>query len=305
MDSFDPVTRQGLAVSNLFGLELIVSGLLLALVVVWLGLALRRYRARTGDGGGEPAQIEGNTRLELVWTITPAVVLAVVFVLVVQTMGFVDAPQPGAVPLRVIGHQWWWEFQYPDSQALTANELHLPVGTPLQLSLESVDVIHSFQVPNFGMMRDAVPGRTNTMSILVDRQGVYSGSCNQYCGVQHAWMRISVVAEPTTDFEAWLQRQRTSATPSGSPGEQVFVRNTCVNCHVIRGVGGTTSVGPDLTHVGGRQTLGAGVIPNTPNTMRSWIRDAQSIKPGVLMPAFASLGETDLSNLVDYLESLK
>src|SRR4029450_6946560 len=105
---------------------------------------------------------------------------------------------------------------------------------------------------------DAVPGRTNTMSLLVDRQGAYIGTCNQYCGVQHAWMRISVVADPTSEFEAWLQRQRLSAPLSGSPGEQVFLRNTCVNCHVIRGVGGTTSVGPDLTHVGGRQTLGAG-----------------------------------------------
>jgi cytochrome c oxidase subunit II len=209
------------------------------------------------------------------------------------------------LPLRVIGHQWWWEYQYPDLQVVTANELHVPIDTPLQISLQSVDVIHSFQVPNFGWMRDAVPGKTNLMSIHIDRQGFYNGTCNQYCGAQHAWMRIRVVAEPSNAFTAWVQRQRESAAPAGSRGEQIFLQNTCVNCHVIRGLGGSSSVGPDLTHLGSRETLGAGVTDNTANNLRSWIRDPDTIKPGVLMPAFRSLGEADLSTLVDYLLSLK
>jgi cytochrome c oxidase subunit II len=304
MDSFDPVTRQGLAISNLFGLELVISGLLLVLVLVWLGICLARFRARPGDDG-EPTQVEGNRKLELVWTISPAAILAVVFVLLVQTMNVVDTAQPNAMPLRVVGHQWWWEYEYPDLQIVTANELHVPVGIPLQVSLQSVDVIHSFQVPNFGWMRDAVPGRTNPMSIQVERQGLYNGTCNQYCGVQHAWMRIRVVAEPADQFNAWVQLQRQPVAPSGMRGEQVFLQNTCVNCHVIRGLPGGSAVGPDLTHLGSRGTLGAGVVDNTPNNLRSWIRNAQAIKPGVLMPAFQSLAQSDLSDLVDYLESLK
>ena len=146
MESFDPVTRQGLSVTNLFWAELIVSGLLLALVVVWLVTALVRFRAR-GAEAAEPAQVHGNRSLELIWTATPAVVLAVVFFFMIQTMRTVDAELPGAQPLRIIGHQWWWEFVYPDQQAITANELHVAAGSPLQVTLESIDVIHDFPVP--------------------------------------------------------------------------------------------------------------------------------------------------------------
>jgi len=304
MDSFDPVTRQGQAISSLFVLELIVSALLLALVLIWLGVALARFRARAGDAN-EPPQVQGNARLELAWTVGPAAILAVVFVLVVQTMSYVDGAQPNATPLRVIGHQWWWEYVYADQQVVTANELHVPLGTPLQVSLESVDVIHSFLVPSFGWMRDAVPGKTNSMSIYVERPGVYNGTCNQYCGLQHAWMRIRVVAEPTDLFNAWVAREQQPTKPTGARGEQLFLENTCVNCHVIRGLNVGPSVGPDLTHVGSRATLGAGVVDNTTNNLRDWIRDAQSIKPGVLMPAFRSLGELDIDALVQYLQSLK
>jgi cytochrome c oxidase subunit II len=226
-------------------------------------------------------------------------------VLVIQTMRTVDAEQPGAQPLRVIGHQWWWEYQYPDQQVIAANELYVPVGMPLQVSLESVDVIHSFHVPRFGWMQDTVPGKTNQMSILVNQPGVFDGACNQYCGLQHAWMRIRVVAEPADQFTAWLQQQRQPVTSTGSPGEQVFLRNTCTACHTIRGLVGTARIGPDLTHLGSRATLGAGVVDNTPANLRSWIRNAQSIKPGVLMPAFQNISPDDLNALADYLESLK
>jgi cytochrome c oxidase subunit 2 len=308
LESFDPVTRQGISVTNLFGLELAISGLLLLVVVVWLGLALVRFRARPGDAS-EPEQIHGRRSLELVWTITPAVTLGVVFVLVLQAMRTIDAVQPGAQSLRVVGHQWWWEYEYADSTSglIAANELHVPVGIPLQIGLESVDVIHSLHVPQFGWMRDLVPGKTNQMSILIDRPGTFAGTCNQYCGMQHAWMRIVVVAETADQFDAWAQRQRQSVVPTGARGEQVFMQNTCVNCHAIRGLSPTPPprVGPDLTHVGSRTTLGAGVVDNTPTNLGDWIRDPQAIKPGVLMPSFKSLSSTDLKALVDYLEGLK
>src|SRR5947209_11778617 len=137
---------------------------------------------RLPDDGAEPRQVHGNRRLELIWTVTPAVVLAVMFGLMIQTMRTVTAAEPNAMALRVIGHQWWWEYQFADQQVVTANELHLPVGTTIHASLESVDVIHSFHVPQFGWMRDNVPGKTNDMQLFIARPGTYDGTCNQYCG---------------------------------------------------------------------------------------------------------------------------
>jgi len=304
MESFDPVTRQGLDVSNLFGLELIISALLLALVLGWLILALVRFRAAPGDTA-EPAQVHGNRRLEIAWTVAPAITLTIVFILVIQTMNAVDAAGPGAQRLQVIGHQWWWEYQFPDLGVTTANELHLPVGTELTLELESRDVIHSFYVPRFGMMRDLVPGKTNRMALRIDRPGTYDGACTQYCGLQHAWMRQRIIAEPRDQFDAWIAAQRAPASPSNAAGQQVFLRNTCVSCHAIRGLPASAQVGPDLTHFGSRQTLGAGVAENTPENLRQWLLNPHEIKPGVLMPGFGSLPEQDLSALVDFLEGLQ
>jgi cytochrome c oxidase subunit II len=305
LESFDTVTRQGLSITNLFWLELGISAALLALVVGVLVVALVRFRARPQDNA-TPPQIHGNRRLEIIWTAAPAVTLGVIFVLVVQTMHTVNAEQPNAQPLVIVGHQWWWQFTYPDQQAIAANEVHVPVGAPLQITLQSIDVIHSFHVPQFGWMQDLVPGKDNTMWVLVDRAGVYDGACNQYCGLQHAWMRVRVVAEPRDEFNAWLRLQAQPVTSSGSRGEQVFQANTCVSCHTIRGLTAATgTVGPDLTHFGGRATLGAGVLDNTPQNLKSWIRNPQTIKPGVLMPSFQRLSEEDLTALTDYLESLR
>jgi len=304
LESFDPVTQQGLGITNLFGLELVISAVLMAIVIAWMVLALVRFRARPGEAT-EPPQTHGNRNMELIWTITPAVTLAVIFFLTVQTMRSVQAAAAGAQTVRVIGHQWWWEYEYPDQQAITANELHVPLGTPLVLNLQSVDVIHSFHVPRFGWMRDTVPGKTNLMPVTVVVAGTFDGTCNQYCGLQHAWMRVIVRAEPADQFNAWVQQQRQPVVASGSRGEQLFLQNTCVNCHAIRGLPAEARVGPDLTHLGSRATLGTGVIANTAANLQGWIRNASSIKPGVLMPAYQNLSATDLAALADYLESLK
>jgi cytochrome c oxidase subunit 2 len=305
MESFDLVTSQGLSIASLFWLELAISGLLLAGIVGILVTALIRFRAPPGDQTNAP-QVQGNRRLEIIWTATPAATLAIMFILVIGTIRTVNAAQPNSEPVVVTGHQWWWQFTYPDQQAVTANEMHVPVGTPMQVTLDSVDVIHSFHVTQFGWMRDLVPGKTNTMSITVVRPGTFDGACNQYCGLQHAWMRVTVVADPPDQFNAWVQQQAQPVSPTGSAGEQVFLKNTCVSCHTIRGLPGAAgSVGPDLTHLGGRTTLGAGVIDNTQANLQAWIRDAQAIKPGVLMPAFPSISPSDMSALADYLESNK
>lgn len=306
MESFDPVTRQGLSITNLLWLEMAISGALLAVVVGVLVAALLRFRAKGREAEAEPPQVHGSRRLELLWTATPAATLLVIFILVIVTMRTVDAAQPAAQPLVVVGHQWWWQMTYPDQQVITANEMHVPTGSPLQISLQSVDVIHSLHVPHFGWMQDLVPGKTNTMWVVVDRVGTYDGTCNQYCGLQHAWMRFKVIAEPPDQFNAWAQAQSQPVTPTGSAGEQVFMRNTCVACHTIRGLNGATGdVGPDLTHFGSRLTLGAGVLDNTAQNLKAWLADPQAIKPGVLMPAFKSLSDADLSALAEYLETLK
>ena len=304
MESFDPVTVQGLQITNLFWLELVISAVLMAVVIACVVLALVRFRARPGDAT-EPPQTHGNRAMELIWTVTPALTLAVIFVLTVQTMRGVEASPSSAQVVQVIGHQWWWEYAFPDQQVATANELHVPVGTPLVLNLQSVDVIHSLHVPQFGWMRDAVPGKTNLMPVTLVTAGAYEGTCNQYCGLQHAWMRVIVKAEPPDQFNAWVHQQRQAVIPTGAPGEQIFLQNTCVNCHAIRGLQAVARVGPDLTHVGSRATLATGVVDNTPANLQRWIRNAASIKPGVLMPAFQNLSDQELALLADYLESLK
>ncbi len=304
MESFDPVTSQGLQITNLFWLELAISAVLMAVVIGWMVIALARFSARAGDAT-EPPQTHGNRNAELIWTITPVLTLAVIFFLTVQTMRSVEASPSSAQPVRVIGHQWWWEYEFPDQQVVTANELHVPLGTPLVLNLQSVDVIHSFHVPQFGWMRDTVPGKTNLMPVTLVTAGTYDGTCNQYCGLQHAWMRVIVKAEPPEQFNAWVQQQRQSVVPTGARGEQVFLQNTCVSCHAIRGLSAAARVGPDLTHLGSRTTLGTGIVDNTSANLQRWIRNASAIKPGVLMPAFQNLSNQDLAVLADYLERLK
>ena len=313
---FGTATPQGRAIADLFVAALALSALILALVYGLLAYALRRYRGRPGDP--EPPQVEGNRRLELIWTATPLLLLVVVFVLTVQTMRAVDTPPdaPGTLRVQAIGHQWWWEFRYPDLGVVTANELHAPVGVPLRVELEAADVIHSFWVPALGWKRDAIPGKTNVMALRVDEAGVYDGACAEFCGVQHAWMRIRLVAEPAEQFGAWVrgQQQPAAAPPADTPGpgkvslvargQQVFLQLTCVNCHTVRGTPAAGRVGPDLTHVGSRATLGGGVVDNTPDTMARWIRDARTLKPGVLMPPFA-LSDDDLSALAAYLRGLQ
>jgi cytochrome c oxidase subunit 2 len=319
IESFDPITARGLAIANLFGLTLALSAAVLVLVAGLTVYVLARYRepgrgARQERGDQAPPQIEGDRRLEIGWTVAPVLLLGALFLLTIRTMSTVAAPErPEAAALRieVVGHQWWWEFRYPDLGVVTANELHVPVGTPLRLDLTAGDVIHSFWVPRLGWKLDAVPGRTNTMWLRVDRAGTYDGACTEFCGVQHAWMRVRLVAQSSGDFERWLQQQRTSTVepPPGQEslvarGQQVFLRSTCVNCHTVQGTAAAGRVGPDLTHVGSRQTLGAGIEPNTPEVLRRWVQNAQSVKPGVLMPSYR-FSDDDLTALVAYLSALK
>ncbi|HKO69001.1 MAG TPA: cytochrome c oxidase subunit II [Burkholderiaceae bacterium] len=217
-----------------------------------------------------------------------------------------------AVNIDVTANQWWWDVRYdnPDPSQIftTANELHIPVGRPVILKLRSSDVIHSFWVPNIAGKKDLIPGRTATLQMRADRAGTYRGQCAEFCGLQHAWMSFVVIAEDPDRYEAWAAKQREPAIePSGGElarGKQLFLSTTCVMCHAIQGTDANARHAPDLTHVGGRQALAAGVLPNTPENLAAWIANPQVHKPGVNMPAHA-FAQQDLHALAAYLHSLK
>lgn len=318
LPSFDVVTPRGREISDLFTAALAVSLLVFLLVVGVLTYILVRFRERPGQDG-EPPQVSGNRTLEITWTVVPAVILGIFFVLAVQTMRSVYADMSSAggsaLPIEVVGYRFWWEYRYrvdpsnPSSTVVTANELRVPVGVPLRLEITAADVLHDFWVPQFGWKRDAVPGKVNVLPATVTRAGTWDGICTNYCGVQHAWMRIRVVAEPQEQFQAWLQRQ---AQPAAQPstdlerrGQQVFLGNTCVSCHTVAGTAAQGQVGPNLTHVGSRTIIGAGILENSQQNLRRFVENAQAVKPGVLMPPYVTLAAADLDALAAYLWSLK
>ena len=266
-----------------------------------LVLAVVRFRER-GDGRSA-ARFSTNTRIEIAWTLVPLLTLAVIFALMLGTMQGITAAPANALTVQVIGHQWWWEFRY--GNVATANELHLPTGRPVLLEITSADVIHSFWVPALAGKRDGVPTQIQHLTITPRKEGTYRGACAEFCGMEHAWMLISVVVEPPDRFQAWLDAQSAPAVVSSSdPGAQLFLSSTCVNCHAIRGTSAAGTVGPDLTHLASRTTIGAGVAPNDAQHLGAWIRDASSLKPGVLMPPFA-LSDTQVAQLVAFLGGLK
>jgi cytochrome c oxidase subunit 2 len=221
-----------------------------------------------------------------------------------------EAPAAGTTKLtvRAVGHQWFWEFDYPGTPAVTADEMHIPVRTPVLVEALTVDVIHSFWVPELNRKIDTIPGQNNTIELYADRIGRYRGECNQFCGLQHAHMSFYVVAESEAQFRTWLANQETKAaaptTALARRGEQVFMNGPCSSCHTIRGTKAHGYVGPDLTHLQSRRSLAGATIANTRSELGEWIVDSQHIKPGNQMPD-VSLPGPQLQALLDYLEGLK
>ena len=307
IDSFRPITREGLAITNLFWVVLGLSALVLLVVLVPLVYSIVRFRGRPGEP--DPPQVAGNRTIEIIWTGGAFALVVVLFIGAVVTMRTVSAAAPTALRVEVIGHQWWWEYRYPDLGITTANELHLPTGASSQLEITSADVIHSFWVPQLGWKQDANPGQTHSMWVEVDQPGTLEGACAEFCGIEHGWMRIRVVAQPPDQFQAWAhQQQQPAAAPStdaARQGQQLFESNTCVNCHTIQGTAAHGQVGPDVTHFGSRSTIGAGVLDNTPENAQHWVQHADDVKRGVLMPNFNTLSDQEAQALATYLESLK
>ena len=226
-----------------------------------------------------------------------------------------SASVAGEVRIEVIGHQFWWEVRYPDPDGgppiVTANEIHMPVGVPVSFELRSADVIHSFWVPNLGGKLDMMPGRTNRTRLQADQPGWFRGQCAEFCGPQHARMRLLIRALPRADFDRWLSEQRGAArTPHADDelrirGRAEFLSRDCAVCHRVRGTAANGNRGPDLTRVGGRQTLGAGTLDNSEQNLALWIRHNQRLKPDNRMPDFQDLGVDEVRAIAAYLESLR
>ncbi|MDB5805368.1 MAG: cytochrome c oxidase subunit [Betaproteobacteria bacterium] len=222
-------------------------------------------------------------------------------------------PAADALHVKVVGRQWWWEVHYGQNgndapTFTTANELHVPVGRVVIVELEAADVIHTFWVPNLHGKKDMIPGRPATIVFRADRPGAFRGQCAEFCGAEHALMAFPVVAESRADFQQWALRQSASAVPAGDEitrrGQALFQENDCAKCHTVRGTDATGTIGPDLTHLGSRQSLAAGTVANDHANLAKWIAAPGSIKPGTTMPATA-FNDEELRSVVAYLESLR
>ena len=322
---FAPVSTPAHDVHELSLFVLLITAGIFSSVSALLIFVLVRYRRRSGDTT-EPPQVFGSTQIELAWTIIPILLITVLFLGTARIIFAIqDAPKPkSAVDVIAIGHQFWWEFRYPQYNVVTANELHIPQSTdgaprPTFLKLTSADVIHSFWVPRLGGKTDLLPNRVNEMWFDPHQPGVYPGQCAQFCGLEHAKMLLRVYVDPPEKFDAWIHSQQqpqanglsiSSPEPHGTPlpdppprdaeianlqqasldvsaraGKQVFERQACINCHTVQGTIANGRFGPDLTHLMSRDTLGAGIIKNTPENLQRWITDPNDFKQGTLMPA--------------------
>lgn len=305
---FDPSSPFARATVGSLNVTLIIAAIIFTLVTGLVVYCLVRFKGDSNQP--DPQQVTGHKKLEILWTAIPLLTVMYLFVHTVQSMNAADPRNKGDPDIIVIGHQYWWEVRYPKSGAITANEIHIPSGKPLLFEVRSADVIHTFWVPQLGRKMDAMPEFNNRFWIQADKPGNYHGACAEFCGLEHAWMRLLVVAQTPEDFAAWEQRQLQAApTPANAQminGAKLFEQLTCVNCHQIRGPseGPIPKAGPDLTHVASRQTLAAGKVKNTPEELARWIREPQKFKPGNLMPDM-QLTEAQTEDLIAYLQSLK
>jgi cytochrome c oxidase subunit 2 len=283
----------------------IMSGVFVIVAIIFV-YVLVRFRKRPGQDG-IPEQVVGNHKLEILWTVIPIILLIILAVpTVTSTFKLAEIyPKGEAVQVKVVAHQFWWEFQYPELGIVTAQELYIPVGKKVQLLLESDDVRHAFWVPSLAGKTDNNPGMTNTMWFEADQQGTYSGKCTEICGTAHSVMNFKVVAVAPDEYDNWVASMKAATgeptNDLASQGQAVFQAN-CITCHAIGGQGG--AIGPDLTGFASRKFVG-GVADNTPENLAQWIADPQTVKPGNLMPAFGQLKEEEMTALIEYLSNLK
>lgn len=322
--TLDPRTDFTRLVDDVFMSTVRWAVLVFVLVEGALLFAIFKFRAKPGDP--EPKQTHGNTTVEIVWTIIPAVILALIAVPTIRGI-FRSAEVPSdALRVEVIGHQWWWEFRYPDEKVVTANELHVPSGRKVALFMTTADVLHSFWIPQLAAKRDVFPRRATTLWFTAPEPGEFTGQCAEFCGVQHGRMGFRVFVDAPEDFAAWTERQRQgsplvnngvvardSTAPSDpardsllARGNALFTSAGCIGCHAMVGTpmaGQMGVMGPNLSHVGSRTTIVANLLVNNEENLAKWLRDPQAVKEGALMKLPRKLTEDEVQLLVSYLRA--
>jgi cytochrome c oxidase subunit 2 len=307
---FSTVTDQVARITRLTWFMIITAAVIYVGVMLIMFVAVRRNRHASADA--VDVSNPGNSWVIVGGLIMPAIVLTTILVVALGAMGRDDGKRP-ALTIDVIGHQWWWEARYrfpnlPD-QFATANEIHIPTKTSVRLVLTSKDVIHSFWVPQLMGKIDLIPGDTNEIRLFAKQTGTFGGACAEFCGLEHAKMGLTVVAEDPATFRQWAGQQLTeAASPNDSltvEGRHLFETGPCAMCHTVRGTSAVGQIAPDLTHIGSRSTIAAGALRNTPGNLEAWIANAQSIKPGVLMPTVTEFSGRQLRALTSYVSSLK
>ncbi len=319
---FDPASPSAQSIVNLAILTFVVTGLIFVVVEGVLLYSVWRFRQPLEEQSGEPPQVYGSMPIEVAWTAAPTLVVFFLVLVTTRTLWDVEPtvpqPKPGDNTLfvTVIGHQWWWEYVYESFNGqplgfITANELHMPVSDgdttrAVCLTLKSADVCHSYWVPRLGGKVDLIPGRINSMLLQTNESGLHLGQCAEFCGAQHAKMLIRVVVDSPEEFDRWLEKESQPAVddPSVREGKAMFLAQSCVNCHTVRGTAAHGNYAPDLTHLMSRETLASGIVESTPEKLADWVRDPQTIKPGCLMPAFG-LNDRDQELIVRYLLTLR
>jgi len=294
---------------------LAVTGTIFAVVFSLLFYAAVKFKKRSGDDR-EPPQIYGSDQLELAWTVLPVLIVMVLFMASARVIHAVqDARRPpGSIEVTAVGHQFWWEYRYPQYGFVTANELHVPVSNPSQptptfIKLLSSDTNHSFWIPRLAGKTDLIANHPNYTWIDPHEPGLYLGQCAQYCGTQHAKMLLRVYVESRADFDRWVKKQQAvqgdaAMSPEAVEGRRVFESTACINCHAIGGTVADGRFGPNLQHLMSRQTIASGVAANTRANLRLWIQNPDAIKPGALMPAM-NLADKQLDEVTDYMLTLR
>jgi cytochrome c oxidase subunit II len=308
-----PASTPAHEVYELSRFVLAITGGIFVVVGCLLAYAIVKYRSRKTDPENDPPQIYGSTQIELAWTVIPILIVVVLFLTTARIIFAIqDHQKPSsAMNVIVVGHQFWWEFRYPDLGIVAANELHIPADSeqtprPTYLKLLSADVDHSFWVPQLGGKTDLIPNRVNSMWFDPKQTGLYLGQCAQFCGAQHALMLLRVYVDSPEQFAVWVKNQQQPGKndPLVAAGRRIFETQACMNCHTVSGTAATGRFGPDLSHLMSRATLAAGATDNNAQNLRRWVEDPGIFKSGSLMPAM-QLSDEELDQVTAYLLTLK
>ena len=309
MDSLSPEGPYARTIDDLFWLTFWIAVVIFIIVQGALIIAVIFFRDK--EGMPEPKQIQGNHKLELLWTIIPVLILGAIAFPTVRTIFDLAKEPEGALNVELVGHQWWFEFNYPEYDITTANILVIPEGTPVRLEMWSNDVMHNFWVPKLNGKRYLVPGQKTYLNLFADNAGEYWAQCGEYCGLSHSKMRARVISLSSDDFKKWIENEQKNALkpPEGSlaaKGEEIYLNAGCTQCHVIDGIWDIQGdrIAPNLTHVASRHVLGGASFNNNKEDLTAWLANPAAIKPGTFMPNL-ELTEEEIDALIEYLGSLK